>query len=276
MVSRCLRARTGRIFDTKGNQVSESRCVAIEPPRKILQRYYRCDRRFHTEQLQESSTPSVKFGLVWCNGDDVDLYDFFTNYELKNLKSCSAHLKNSHRKGGQSQKRFERLIEGQRNDYYNYIVEIIHSNFTLETENCIQKLFIVGNSNKQSEIFKRMSIRFQSCCELITSDGSSIYDVLKTLNLNINRQTEKYIGEFYSQLHLGMITYGRKETKTCLESGQLRVMFSMSRDDEPLCKQWNTEFVLIEGKTSLEQKFINEFGGIGGITRWKVDEFVTE
>jgi hypothetical protein len=50
----------------------------------------------------------------------------------------------------------------------------------------------------------------------------------------------------------------------------------MSRDEEPVCKQWNTEFILIEGKTSLEQRFINEFGGIGGITRWKVDEFFTE
>ena len=276
MVSRCSRAKTGRIFDANGTQVSESKCVAFEPERKILQRYYRCDRRFHTEQLQQLATPSAKFGLVWCSGDDVDLYEFFANYELKKLKSCSAHLKNSHRKGGQSQKRFERLIEGQRNDYYNYVVDIIHSTFVLDSPQSIQKIFIVGNGNKQTELFKRLNSGIQSHCDMVTSDGSSIYDVLKTLNLNINRQTEKYLTEFYNQVHLGMVTYGRKETATCLESGQLRVMFSTSRDEESKCKDWNTEFVWVEGKTSLEQKFINEFGGVGGITRWKLEDSIME
>jgi peptide subunit release factor 1 (eRF1) len=212
----------------------------------------------------------AKFGLVWCIGDDLDLYEFYANFELKKIQSCSAHLKNKHGKGGQSQKRFERIIDGQRNDYFNHVAEVITATFPLTS---VQRLFIVGNGNKQSELWKRLSPVQQAQSELVVADGSSLYDVLKTLNLNLNTETEKYLTEFYNSLHVGLSVYGKKETQNCLQSGQLKLMFSTSRDDETQCSPFQTQHIWVEGKTSLEQRFIKEFGGCGGLTRWKIDEY---
>lgn len=244
-------------------------CVAIVPKTKILQRYYRCDKRFHTDILSLTEKVRSLFGLVWCTGDDVDLYEFYDNFETKKVESCTAHLKNSHKKGGQSQKRFERLIDNQREDYFGHIADVMET--TWSQNELIQRVFIVGNSVRTKELWKRLSRTLQLNAEIVVSDGTPIMDVIKSLDLNVNVKTDKCLCEFYSSLHKNMATYGQQETFDLLQQGQLRVMISPTETDALIAQRYGTDFVHLQNKTALEHRFRREFGGYGGITRWKTE-----
>jgi len=215
--------------------------------------------------------PTTYFGLAWCRGDQVDIYTFSAQFELVKRATCSAHLKNAHRKGGQSQRRFERLIEGQRHDYGQHVADTLCK--TLDPHLLsLQRLFLVGHGSKHRDLQQRLPARWQPLCECVTYDGTTaLHDVLKTLDLNVNLQSERHLTDFYARRHEDRIVYGPAETWACLEAGQLQVLFSPRHGDADRCAAFGTTFVLVAGRTALEQRFRADFGDYGGITRWKLD-----
>jgi peptide chain release factor subunit 1 len=246
-----------------------SGCKSIVPPRKILQRFYRCDKKFYTETVEKLLYLEEIFGLVWCTGgDNIDLYHFYKNYELKKVKSMSAYLKNKHGRGGQSQHRFERLIEIQRDDYIKHIGEQINQHMSN-----VQKLFICGSGHKPNEIQKHIIPKLLSESHIITiSDQDTPIQILKTLDLTENKDHDKIIESFYNSLYNNMVIYGPLQTIDYCQKGFLKIMFSTNREDKKLCDEYGTQFVLLNNSTKMENRFIKEFGTHGGILRYNVDD----
>jgi peptide subunit release factor 1 (eRF1) len=210
---------------------------------------------------------NVKYGLAWCSGDVFEIYEFYPNLEMKKIITFEAYIKNKHKKGGQSQCRFQRLVDIQRNDFINKCVAMIEENMPPE----LQHIYIVGTGPKKLEIYNHLTITLRNKSTLITSDQNPL-NIIKNLNLGTSRQNEKYINDFYDNIHKGLVVYGTKEVFKMLEGGMLRTVITTDETHRPLCEQYGTQCIINEQITELEVRLHREFGNVVGITRWKVNE----
>jgi peptide chain release factor subunit 1 len=92
----------------------------IEPPEPTPIYYYRCDSRFHLEPLQEMLREKDTYGIVLIDGNNTTIATL-RGRNLKIEDELASGLPGKHGRGGQSQRRFERLRETQVNDYYKRV-----------------------------------------------------------------------------------------------------------------------------------------------------------
>lgn len=252
----------------------ESKCVVIEPDssthmsQKISKRWYRCDNRFWLEPLQEMSECKEKAvnGLLWCDHtDEVLLYQVLATGENQVVQRFSSHLKNSHRKGGQSQHRFERLVSHQRRDFWKYVAEQVQQHSLWKT---FTHFSVAANRDKINHLKPYLP---ESQFIIIDGHIDSVHSILDQLNWS-DSTASALIQEFYNQIHCpdSKIVYGREDTLASLVAGQLKVMFSTDPSDEEMCQNMGTQWVKLSSSLNDEwiTKFLNEFGTTGGLLRW--------
>ena len=97
--------------------------LAIAPPFPLDAGEYPC---YHTQPLRESLTRERRLGivLVRLGGYSVGVYE---HGQFVDTKTGGRFVKNRHRKGGQSQRRFERIREGQIREHYDDVAEVIRA-----------------------------------------------------------------------------------------------------------------------------------------------------
>ena len=239
--------------------------MAFEPSKPVARQFYRCDRRFHVDVLMEMQQKSNVFGLAWCTGDDVNFYSVDEQRSVAALGSCTAHLKNKHGRGGQSQKRFERLIDAQRNDYFHHVAER-----AAELLGSYTHVFLVGNRIRTTEIGKRFSV---APTIVISDQATSIQDIVKTLDLSVDPVLDSVLHEFYDvAMHRELVVYGPTETLAALDRGQLKTLICADPAMEDRAVALGTQFVLLTDRTEVSHRFCREFGHVGGILRYKLTE----
>jgi len=82
----------------------------IEPPEPVNVYIYRCAAEFWLDPLREMLTPKESYGLISIDRSAAS-WALLRGTSLNIVKSIKSGIMGKHRAGGQSQRRFERLIE---------------------------------------------------------------------------------------------------------------------------------------------------------------------
>lgn len=95
-------------------------------PRRPARYLYRCDNRFHVDDLKtlmadESEDP---FGFIIVDGNGA-LFGKVQGTTREVLRSFTVDLPNKHGRGGQSAKRFERIRREKRDVYLRRVAELL-------------------------------------------------------------------------------------------------------------------------------------------------------
>ena len=94
----------------------------VYPPEPIAVQLYRCDSRFFLEPLERMLAVTESYGIVVLDGREATLAELKgTNTRILHRLNSTAHAKI--RKGGQSARRYERLIEESIELYYKRVGE---------------------------------------------------------------------------------------------------------------------------------------------------------
>jgi len=95
--------------------------IIIYSPKKIIKSYYRCDKRFHLDEILDMYSDSyVNYGIVLISGNAYRCYLLCvgtSHREFKLLNSDTIHLQKTKKKGGQSAPRFERIRQEKKHHY---------------------------------------------------------------------------------------------------------------------------------------------------------------
>jgi peptide chain release factor 1, archaeal and eukaryotic forms len=94
----------------------------IEPPKPISIYLYRCDSHFHTDILEEMLKVGNKYGLVAIDREEAS-FAILEGSNLEILETITSGIPGKHRAGGQSARRFERVIEILAHEFYKRIGE---------------------------------------------------------------------------------------------------------------------------------------------------------
>jgi len=197
----------------------------VFPPEPIQVSIYRCDSRFFLEPLERTLLTNEAYGIVVMDGRECTLAELKgTNTRILSRIRSMAHAKI--RKGGQSARRFERLIEESIEYYYKHVGEHMDRYFV----NTVKGV-IVGGPGPAKENFVKMSpfnyqIKILGVVDTGYTDEYGIREVMAKSGDLISEQAaikerviiERFIKAVVSEA--GLATYGEAEVRKAIESKQ--------------------------------------------------------
>jgi len=198
---------------------------AIEPPEPLNIGAYRCDSRFFLEPLQSLMEVKDTYGIVAMDGRECTLAIVRgTNVQIVRKLNSTAHAKI--RKGGQSARRYERLIEEQIEYYYKRVGEAMDEAFLNRV-----KGIIVGGPGPTKEFFMKMSpfnyqLKVMGVVDTGYTDEYGVREVLAKSEGILAEQeavrekilVERFIREMVSDS--GLVTYGEKQVREAINVKQ--------------------------------------------------------
>jgi len=102
--------------------VSDIRLFYVEPPEPVQFFKYHCDEQFLLEPLKEMLVPKDVYGVVMMDNESA-IIGLIKGNNFEVIKEIEGYFHGKHRAGGQSARRYERLIEQQSHEFKKRVAE---------------------------------------------------------------------------------------------------------------------------------------------------------
>ncbi len=112
----------GGYVDTGIQGEEKMEIYLLEPPKPISVYLYRCDSRFHTEILEGLIKEGYSYGFVALDREETS-FAILQGSSLEILETITSGVPGKHRAGGQSARRFERIIDIMVYEFFKRIAE---------------------------------------------------------------------------------------------------------------------------------------------------------
>lgn len=133
------------------------------PPNYIKKSYYRCDKKYHLDELLLQYENGFTIGYALISGKECHFYNVEFNdlhYNIKSitlLKKYCTKLQKKQKKGGQSAQRIGRIREEKSNCYKNKIIEFLLELYNPSKKNKqTNKIIIAGPAELKKEIINKL------------------------------------------------------------------------------------------------------------------------
>ncbi|KSW12288.1 peptide chain release factor 1 [Pyrodictium occultum] len=265
-------------------------CLMFSPPEPVPVFFYRTDKWFHTEFLEEMVEHEETFGLVIVERDQATI-GLLKGSRIQVLEELEGYVPGKHHKGGQSQRRFDRQIEQFVKGFYKEVAEAMNKHFLPLIEKNALKAIIVGGPGYAKQDFLEEAKEFLDY-RIRQKIASELIDVayqgpagLRELSIKAsdiiakNKYAElvKAIEEFKRHLVRddGLAVYGDKMVRQALEMGALKfIILDEDREDaEALAeeaKKYGTEVYFLSDGVPEAEWIKKTFKGLVGVLRFKI------
>ncbi|KAI5148679.1 peptide chain release factor subunit 1 [Enteropsectra breve] len=272
--------------DNKERKINQ----AIEPIKPINTSLYMCDSRFHVNDLLSLFEDDAKYGFVVIDGHGT-LFATLQGNTQRILQSISVDLPKKHGRGGQSSARFGRIRVEKRLAYVKRVAELITNLYITNSISNVEGIILAGHSDLKNELIPFIDARLMVIKTVDTNYGGKnglnqaielCGEALKDVKF---AKEKKILQAFLYEINMntGIFCYGLSGTMGCLESGSVETLIvwdnlDLEYNGEPFVdwiaenyKNYGCQLVLVSDLTSEGAQFIEGFGGIGGMLRYKVD-----
>ncbi len=275
------------VFAGENDENEEFICLMFSPPEPITIYFYRTDKYFHTEFLENMVEESDVFGLVIIERDEATI-GLLKGTSLTVLDEVEGYVPGKHGKGGQSQRRYDRIIEELVEDFYKKVGEIVNKHFLPYLEYGKLKGILVGGPGySKHDFLKGDYIDYRLKEKVINSliDVSSQGEPgLKELVMRASEiiRGHKYIDAVNAieefKFHLakddGMALYGLNEVINALNSGMVKTLIVVEDCPEiemllNLAKKSGAETFVIPESIPEYVWIKKTFNGVVAILRYK-------
>ena len=217
--------------NTPGTEKNE--LYIIHPPEKIKTFRYHCASEFLLWPLEEMLKPKETFGLIVI-GRAESAVGYIRGNHVEVVREFTSGIHGKHRAGGQSQKRFERLIEEGEKQFYRRISEELNKIF-LPMED-LTGIFIGGPGPSKEKFVSDESMDYRLREKILDvvdigyggSEGiRALIDRIKDKIENVKYIREKQIMQrFMKEItnDSGLATYGLSEVQKALNFGAVDIL----------------------------------------------------
>ncbi len=263
-------------------------CIMFIPPEKVPVFFYRTDKYFHTEFLEDMVVESNLVGLIIVERDAATI-GLLKGSRLEVLEELEDYIPGKHHRGGQSQRRFDRIIEQMVHEFYKRVAEHAKRHFEPLIQQGKLKAILLGGPAyskydflegdyldyrlKRLVLPKLVDVAYQGeigLREMVMKAG----DILKE---QMYVDALKAVEEF--KLHLakddGLVVYGEEEVKQALDMGAVKILIiDETREDAhewiEYAKKRGAKPVLLSDDIPEGAWIKKTFGGIVGILRYRI------
>jgi|YelNatPaOPRAMG01_1025707.scaffolds.fasta_scaffold13205_3 peptide chain release factor subunit 1 len=212
----------------------------VEPIEPISTYLYRCDDHFHLDILKDMLREKAVFGLITIDREEAT-FALLKGNKVEILDNITSGVPGKHRAGGQSARRFERIIEEMAHEFYKRVGDYA-SKYFLNIPN-LKGIIIGGPGPTKKEFYDGNYLHYQLKSRILGiidvgyADESGIYellyrcdDLLKDVALI---EEAKNMQEFLEKLAKGGddVAYGFDDVVKHLENGSVeKVLVSSNLD----------------------------------------------
>jgi peptide chain release factor subunit 1 len=212
--------------NTPGTERNE--LTIIEPPDRVSTFRYHCASEFLLWPLEEMLTPRETYGLMVI-GRAESAVGYIKGNRVEVIREFTSGIHGKHRAGGQSQKRFERLIEEGEKQFYRRISETVNELF-LPMED-LRGIFIGGPGQSKEKFVSDESLDYRLRDKIldVVDLGYGGTEGIRALIEKVKDKIEdvKYIREkqimqrFMKEISIdsGLASYGLEEIQKALNYG---------------------------------------------------------
>jgi peptide chain release factor subunit 1 len=200
----------------------------IEPPEPITVRMYRCDQEFVTEPLREAIETKESVGLLVLDSKEA-MIATLRGKHVDIARHLTSGVWGKHGRGGQSQRRFERLREIAVHEFMKRIAEVANREF-LDVPDL--KAILVGGPGPTKDEFLNSDLlqdpvrrKIKAVIDTGYSDEQGIKELInKASNVLADLEVMKeksIVQHFMTELvsGKGLVTYGWDEVRHHLKQG---------------------------------------------------------
>lgn len=201
----------------------------IEPPMPVVTFLYRCDSQFYTQPLEDMLTEKEIYGLFLIDRRECTI-GMLRGSRIEMLRYMTSQVPGKHGRGGQSQRRFERLTEIAAHEWFVKCGERASEIFLAEPN---IKGILVGGPGPTKQYFVNESyLHYEIQKKIIDTfdtgytDEFGLRDLVaaaaaKMTDLRVS-QEKKIMQRFLSEItktEKSMAVYGEHQVRKALEMG---------------------------------------------------------
>ncbi|KAL6120817.1 hypothetical protein NUSPORA_02388 [Nucleospora cyclopteri] len=263
---------------------------AIEPVKPVNTSIYMCDSRFHVEDLLALFEDETKYGFVVMDGHGC-LFATLQGNIPAILQTITVDLPKKHSRGGQSSVRFARLRVEKRLAYTKKVNEICNNLFISNNMSNVEGVILAGHADLKNELKPMLDQRIHVIKTVDTNYGGKnglnqaielSEEILKDVKYS---KEKKIVQQFLYEINTdtGKFCYGFKGTMEALESGAVELLIvyeglERQHEDDDFVdwiaehyKDYGCRLAFVSDRSEEGTQFVEGFGGIGGILRYKID-----
>jgi peptide chain release factor subunit 1 len=301
----------------------------IEPPDKLTTFLYRCDSSFYLGPLEDMLTEKDVYGLLVIDRSEATL-GLLKGKRISPIKNVQSLVPSKHGRGGQSQHRFERLIEIAAHEFFKKIGDLANDSFLAEPDlkglliggPGATKVFFMENDYLHHELKKKLIDSF----DVGYTDEYGLKELMEKAKDRLSgielMKEKKLLQKFLDEIRKpdgGLVVYGEEEVLHALQLGAIDILLisealrkrrvkikcskceftseetqkeeKVSLGNCPECQSsleeienqdiindliktaegYGTTVELISSDSEEGEMFLRAFGGLGGVTRYKVE-----
>jgi len=208
---------------------TEMVAYVIEPPLPITTFLYRCDSQFFIEPLQQMLHEKEIYGLLLIDRRECTL-GILRGNRIELLKSMTSQVPGKHGRGGQSQRRFERLTEIAAHEWFVKCGEKASDIFLSEEE--IKGIFVGGPGPTKQYFVDENYLHYKIQEKILdtfdtgyTDDYglrelvSAASETMDTLKVAREKKLMKKFLKEVTKADKGLAVYGENQIRKALEIG---------------------------------------------------------
>jgi peptide chain release factor subunit 1 len=212
----------------------------IEPPEPISLYLYRCDARFYLDPIKDMLAEKDIYGLIVLDRSDAT-FALLKGRRLDVLETITSGAPSKHDAGGQSARRFQRLIEIAAHEFYKRVADHAEKDF-LQIEN-LKGILIGGPGPTKNEFADGEFLHYQLQKKVLTvedlgyTEEPGIHELIdKSAEAlkNVDFLKDKKLVQNFLYLLAkspNQVTYGEKDVRAKLEKGMVKSLL-LSTDVE--------------------------------------------
>ena len=214
---------------TRGDK-SDMVSFFIEPPQSVTSFLYRCDSKFYLEPILPMLEKKEVYGLIVMDRAEATI-GILRGARIEIVQNEDSLVPSKHHQGGQSSRRYERLIEIAAHEFFTKIGNLASTAFLRERD--LKGVLIGGPGSTKDFFYKKAYLQYQ-----IQEKVIDLYDVgytneygLKELvdrasqtldQLEVSKE-KKIIERLLVEIKkgTGLAAYGDREVSKALEDGKV-------------------------------------------------------
>lgn len=222
---------TGHV--AKGADQTTMRSNIIEPPTPITTFLYRCDSSFYMEPLMTMLEDEETYGLIVIDRSEAAI-GLLIGKAIKPIKTFVSQVPSKHGRGGQSQRRFERLIEEAAHEFYKRVADFAQESM-LDNKD-ITKILIGGPGPTKDYFYEQKYLHHELQNKVLDTfdvgytNESGLKELVENAKAAISdlaiTKEKALMQKFYQEIRKdkGLFTYGKKEVLEALNAGAVETL----------------------------------------------------
>ncbi|MDT7875194.1 MAG: peptide chain release factor aRF-1 [Sulfolobaceae archaeon] len=274
----------GENFDTE-----ESKCFVFSPPEKVPLFFYRTDKYFHLEFLEDMVEESDVYGLIVVERDYATI-GLLKGTRIEVLDEFEGFVPGKHMMGGQSQRRIDRIIEEMYQNFLKEVGEKVNSYFLPFIESGKMKGVLLGGPGYAKKDFYDSDYIDYRIKKLILQPLFDVPDQgevgLKEMVMKAQDilKAHKYVQiqnlleelKYHIAKDDGMVVYGIEEIRKALQMGAVDSLVIYDEPGSELEKlaqeaeKYGTKVFVVGGELPDAEWVKKTFGGAIGKLRYRI------